>query len=115
MRNFVQRGVNVTVEAPANVSSGDLVFVGSLFGVAATDADDGADVAIATEGVFDLPKAAGAISAGAIVYWDADAKKVTVTATDNVPIGHAVEAAGDAAATARIRLAVSVYPPLPAE
>jgi predicted RecA/RadA family phage recombinase len=35
MRNYLQAGATVTVTAPANVSSGDVVIVGALVGVAA--------------------------------------------------------------------------------
>jgi predicted RecA/RadA family phage recombinase len=56
MKNYLQEGDSVTVPAPANVSSGDGVLLGTLFGVAATDADSGANVTIKTTGVFTLPK-----------------------------------------------------------
>jgi predicted RecA/RadA family phage recombinase len=41
MRNFVQMGDVVTVTSPATVSSGNGVLIGTLFGVAATDAESG--------------------------------------------------------------------------
>lgn len=56
MKNFVQRGDTITVAAPATLSSGDGVLIGSLFGVATTDAASGADVALVTTGVIALPK-----------------------------------------------------------
>jgi predicted RecA/RadA family phage recombinase len=38
MKNYLQAGETVTVTAPADVTSGTLVVVGSLVGVAAFDA-----------------------------------------------------------------------------
>lgn len=104
MKNFVQKGDVVTLAAPATVTSGSGVLVGKLFGVANTDAASGADVTVSLEGVYDLPKATGAITAGALVYWDNTAKNVTTTSTSNTLIGAAVVAAASGDATARVRL-----------
>lgn len=104
MKNFVQNGNTVTVAAPAAIVSGAGVLVGALFGVAATDATSGADVEIATKGVFDLPKASGALTQGAKLYWDNTAKNVTATASGNSLIGVVIKAAGVSDATARVRL-----------
>ena len=43
-KNFIQDGRLLTVTAPAAVSSGDMVKVGSVFGVAQNDAANGVDV-----------------------------------------------------------------------
>ncbi|OHV26602.1 DUF2190 family protein [Rhizobium sp. RMa-01] len=109
MKNYVQRGDVVTATAPAGgVSSGDGVLISSLFGVAATTVDAGSEVELATTGVFDLPKASGAVTFGAPLYWDAAAEKVTAvastTAGDNTLIGVAIAAAGVNASTVRVRL-----------
>ena len=56
MKNYVQEGNTITVTAPATVTSGQLVVVGSINGVAAFDAASGADVEVTVEGVFELPK-----------------------------------------------------------
>ena len=56
MQNYIAPGENITVPAPADVKSGDLVVVGSLVGVASTDAASGDDVVISTDGIFELPK-----------------------------------------------------------
>lgn len=105
MKNFVQAGSNLTLPAPAAVSSGDLVIVGALIGVAAGDAAAGADFDMITAGIFDLPKTTGeAFTLGSTVYWDATAKKITTTASGNTLCGYAVKAAGSGDATARIKL-----------
>lgn len=59
MKNYVQPGRSVTVSAPVGGAlSGDGVMIGSLFGVAAFNAEAGEDLEIETQGVFDLPKTA---------------------------------------------------------
>ena len=100
MQNFVQPGDVIIVTAPAAVNSGDFVVVGKLAGVAATDADSGADVEIATRGVFELPVTG--LAQGAPVYWDATPGVLTGTATDNFRVGVAVAASG--ASKTRVRL-----------
>lgn len=73
MKNFVADGKVITVTAPAAVSSGDMVRVGKLLGVAQADAASGASVEIAVGGVFNLPKATGALTAGASLDYDTSA------------------------------------------
>lgn len=71
MKNFVQEGKTITVTAPAAVTSGQLVVVGSIVGVAAFDAASGAEVEVTVEGVFELPKVAtDVIAQGDKLYWD---------------------------------------------
>jgi len=107
MKNFVQTGSYISVPAPTDVKSGDLIVVGALFGVAETDATSGAPVVICTEGVYTLPKAsAQAWTVGVAVYWDADNKVATTVSTDNDPIGHAIAAAANPSATGQVRLSI---------
>ena len=72
-------GNALTLPSSAIVASGAGVLVGTIFGVANNAAASGADVVLSVIGIFDLPKATGAISLGAVVYWDNTAKKVTTT------------------------------------
>jgi predicted RecA/RadA family phage recombinase len=107
MKNYVHAGIMVPITAPSGgLSSGDPVLLGSLFGVAAEDAAEGATVEIALTGVYDLPKHSGdVVTAGASLYWDDGAGEITITpASDSVLIGAATEAAGGSAATVRARL-----------
>jgi len=101
MRNFVQTGDTLTFTSPDPVTSGQGVVMNALFGVAASAGDP---FEAAVVGVFELPKTAGAIDAGAKVYWKADTANVTTTASGNKLIGAATEAAADAATTVRVRL-----------
>ena len=105
-KNFIQPGRVVTLVAPTGgVLSGQAVQVGALFGIAAFDAIGGADVEVALEGIWELPKAAVAIARGAPVFWDAAAGNVAADiGTSNALIGGATEARGTSDLTIRVRL-----------
>ena len=105
MRTFVQPGAVITVPAPANVTSGDGVLIGSLFGVAGYTAQSGAALDLHLEGVFDLPKVGSqGWTVGALIYWNGTA--CTNVASTNKLIGVAVAAVGGGAGetTGRVRL-----------
>lgn len=104
MKNFIQCGETITLAAPYDVLSGAGFLVGDVFAVASYDALSGANVEGVTEGVFELPKAAGAISQGAKVYWNDTNKNVTTTALGATLIGVATVAAANGDTTAYIRL-----------
>jgi predicted RecA/RadA family phage recombinase len=109
MRNYLQVGGTVTVTAPANVVSGDVVVVGSLVGVAAFDASQNDQVEITTEGVFTLPKkSTDVVATGNLLYWDAVNHYLTLTAgTGSKPLaGAAVAAAGNGVTTVNVKLGV---------
>ena len=102
---FLQNGDHLTVAAPAAVSSGDGVLVGSIFGVAATDAANAADVVVNICGVWELPKtSAQAWTVGARIYWDDGNSECTTTATSNKLIGVATAAAANPSDTGNVRL-----------
>lgn len=105
-KNYVQPGSVVTLTAPAGgVKSGDGVLVGSLFGIAATDAIEGAEVEINTTGVYDVAKVdAQAWTVGAPIYFDSVAKLATTTVAGNTLIGVALAVATNPSATGRVRL-----------
>lgn len=103
--NYIQAGDNITLPAPADVSSGDGVLVGSLFGIATVDALSGADVVLATRGVYTLPKtSAQAWTVGVKVYWDNANGVATTASSGNTLIGVAVAAAANPSATGDVRL-----------
>lgn len=100
MKNFIQPGENLTLPAPSDVTSGQLVAVGSIVGVAQATVAAGQPVVLVRRGVFALPKATGqAWTAGTKIYRSADDGTLTTTATGNTLVGAVVEAAaaGDAA------------------
>jgi predicted RecA/RadA family phage recombinase len=104
MKNFVQPGDNLDLAAPRALTSGAGFLVGSIFAVASVDAAQGATLAGVTRGVFDLPKAAGAVTQGQKIYWDNTAFVVTTTVGSNTQIGVATAAAASGDATARVKL-----------
>lgn len=105
MKNYVQPGENIAISAPYALTSGDGALVGALFGVANTDADNGASVVLSTEGVYDLAKnSAEAWAIGDAIYWDNTNKVCTKTASGNVKIGAALAAAANPSGTGRVRL-----------
>jgi predicted RecA/RadA family phage recombinase len=107
MRNYLQDGERMTVVAPANVNSGDVVAVGQIVGVAITSAASAANVAIRCGGVFALRKLNGASTSyaqGANLYWDATNANVTISANANTRIGVATIAGANADTVATVRL-----------
>jgi len=73
MQNQIRRGQTLTWrnDSGGEVKGGDLVIIGDVVGVATGDITADALGAVAMEGVFRLPKAAGAIAAGKRVYVEA--------------------------------------------
>lgn len=107
MKNFVACGDVLVVPAPYALTSGQGALVGYIFGVATTDAANGADVALRVEGVFDLAKAGSqAWTVGALIYWDNTNKYCTTTSAGNTKIGVATAAVDNAAGSTigRVRL-----------
>ncbi|MFN7918918.1 MAG: capsid cement protein [Bryobacteraceae bacterium] len=107
MKNFVQPGNTLTVTAAATITSGQLVVVGAIIGVAAASAAIGDDVELDTIGVFTLPKVtADVVSAGDKLYWDSAQSKLTKTAgTGSKPlVGVAAKAAGNGVTELQCRL-----------
>ena len=107
MKNYAQQGDFLEFTAGADITSGQLVQVGGLFGVAVTAVASGSRGTIALEGVFTLPKlvaAAGdATTAGGLVYFSAGS--VSGVDTGGRPAcGNAIEIAAQAAPTVRVRL-----------
>ncbi|MFO1209011.1 MAG: DUF2190 family protein [Amaricoccus sp.] len=83
------------------------MLVGSIFGVAGHDALSGTEVETQVTGVIDLAKTASqAWTAGAKVYWDNTAKRVTNVASGNTLVGVALLAVGSGAeeVVGRVRL-----------
>jgi predicted RecA/RadA family phage recombinase len=105
MKNYVQKGENITVTAAAAASSGDIVKIGSMIGIAAADAAIGDDLDLATTGVFELPKVStDVLAVGDTVYFKSADGNVTSTASGNTKMGVAVTAAGNPSGTVNVRL-----------
>lgn len=90
MKNWIKPANVVTLIAPYALKSGEGMLVGSLFGVATTDAASGAEVEAALKGQVALKKAAGASTGGAQgakAYWNDTTKVVTAVVGSNTLIG----------------------------
>lgn len=107
MKTTIQPGDRITVAAPAAITAGAGVLVGSMFGVAQNDAASGADLTMAIVGVYELTKVGSqAWTVGALIYWDDTNKRCTTSASGNTKIGVCVEAVANGAGDVlgRVRL-----------
>jgi predicted RecA/RadA family phage recombinase len=107
MRNYVQPGDVITlICAQGGRSSGDVVKVGAIVGVAAFDALAGAEIETKLTGVFDLEKVSAQAWAtvGLPIYYDALADKVTSVGSGNTLIGVNVATAANPSSFGRVRL-----------
>jgi predicted RecA/RadA family phage recombinase len=104
MKNYIQPGHTITVTAPANVESGELVKVGKFIGVAAFNATAGEPLEITLEGVFALPKGAVVFAEGDPVYFGDTSPGEAVSTSGGSLIGAAVTAQASGDATVRVRL-----------
>jgi len=111
MTNYVQEGkvLNHTVAGTA-ISSGDIVELTDLVGVAVTDGAVGEEIAVQVCGVFELAKATGAVTIGQKLYFDADNDEVTTDSEGGSPwgdftlVGYAAAAADSGDATVNCKL-----------
>ncbi len=104
MKNFIQTGKTLALTAPADVSGGDAVLVGALFGVVVGDTTNGSTMQVTVEGVFELPKSGVTVTEGANLYWNSGASQLTTAASGNTLVAKAAEAAADSATTIKARL-----------
>ena len=116
MKNYVQPGKTLTVTAPYAVSSGggvEITGTGYLFGIAVNNQNEGDNMEMMVEGVFDLAKDNSTFNEGDYVYWNNTTFQATSTVGTNKKIGVAcllmpngTNAPGGAAGdpTVRVRL-----------
>jgi predicted RecA/RadA family phage recombinase len=106
MKNYKQSGKSVTVTVGATITGGQAILIGAILGIAFKAGVSGDDIEFSTEGVYDIPKAAGAITQGAKCYWDDTAKNITTTASGNTHIGYCWYAAASGDATVSVKLGI---------
>ena len=105
MKNYIAEGEVIPVVTPSGgYTSGTMYLVGDIPGVAVITTVEGAIGSISIEGVYELPKASGAIAIGKLCYWDDSAKNITGTASSNKTAGYCYEAAASAATTVKVAL-----------
>ena len=110
MKNYTQAGRCMTITAGANITSGQVVAVGNILGVATADIASGAKGDICIDGVFSVPKVSAAvIGAGESLTWDASAAafddNAATPATGDITGAAAVafEAAGNGVTSLNVR------------
>lgn len=104
MKNFVQKGDMIHTVLEDGIKGGDLVVLGDVIGVAVTDGDGTNLNAVQTSGVFELPKASGAIEQGAKVYFVEAEGNISTTEENNVFAGYAWNEALDADETVNVKI-----------
>lgn len=105
--NILDNGGQVDVTLAANATSGSLVVLNQMFGIAIISGVTGERIPLATGVRVTLPKmnaASNSFAVGANVHWDATNAVVTQNATSNLKIGVATAAAANTDATATVRL-----------
>lgn len=92
-------GRNIVLTASATVAAGDVMQVGSLFGVAKTAAATGEQYVLTVGGVYDVTLSGSeiAISAGDVLRWDSANEYFVLD--DSYPIAAIATEAADASAT----------------
>lgn len=111
--NYIQPGDIINHVATADITSGQVVKIGQILGVALTDIANGATGSVAVRGVFTVAKVSGAvIAAGESLTWDVSASSGAGAFDDNAatpatgdvtgPPAVAYEAAGSGVTTLRV-------------
>lgn len=102
--NYVQPGKVITLTAPADVSSGDIVNVGKIVGIATHAAESGEPVEVATEGVWEVAKTSAQAWATVGLEIYVAAGVATTVAGSNALLGVNVEPAANPSGTGLVRL-----------
>lgn len=108
MKNFLQKGDSVEyANTGSAISSGDVVVMSDLIGVAVTNIAATSGVGtVNLSGVYSLAKTTGqTYSIGDKLFWDTGNSKVTSTATGFKMIGHVMAAAASGDTSCSVRLA----------
>ena len=104
MKNYINEGEAIDINVASAITSGQLVTIGELVGVAVNTTATSVDNVMKICGVFEVPKATGAITFGAKLYHDTVAGNVTTTAGSLKLAGYAVSAQLSGDATVKLKL-----------
>ncbi len=108
MKNYVQDGNVIDYIAGSAISSGDIVVIGPMIGMAVDDIANGATGPVIIEGVVDMPKnTATAMAVGTTPYWDISATELAAGTAATGDVDNAlvvVEAALAADTTVKVKL-----------
>lgn len=105
MKNFLQPGDSVDVDAPNDVTSGEGVVIGSLFGVATATKLSGERVALGVKGVYSLPKlSANVMAVGIKVNFNNANKELQIATSTLDNVATVLKAAGNGVTEVEVRL-----------
>lgn len=105
MAAWVHEGESIDYTPGSAVAACAVVVMGTVgIGVVQTALAANELGSLIVDGVVELPKGAGAISAFAKVYWDATNSVATTTSSGNTLAGYAVAAAASGDAAVRVKL-----------
>jgi len=107
MKNYIQEGEVFDHVAGSAITSGAIVVVGDMVGVAQNTVASGEKVAVSLEGVYELPKVSGAITLGAKLYHSSGSVTTNDNSGANVFVGWAWTAAASGDATVQVKLKMS--------
>ena len=77
---YWQRGETIDYTPTDDLANGDVVDLATRIGVAGNDIPAGETGAVHVVGVFEIPKATGAVTVGQALYWDKAAENITTAA-----------------------------------
>lgn len=109
-QNYIESGEVKDFTLSGTVTSGSIVEIGDMVGVALGSGVSGDKVAVKLKGVFTLPKATGAITIGQKLYSKGDGTVTTAADNGGTPAtaykfaGNAWEAATSSATTVAVKL-----------
>lgn len=86
------------------VAVGAVVVLNDTIGIAERPIAANTLGAVSVEGVYEMPKASGAIGQGAVVYWDSTNSNITTTSSGNKRAGKAAAAAASADTVALVAI-----------
>ena len=101
---FIHEGKAIDYTPTADMTAGTVVVLGDRVGVSIVDIPAEVLGALQVTGVFDFEKDNTVIPLYGRVYWNATAKKATVTATGNTLLGIALNATIATDTIVRVRL-----------
>lgn len=105
-QNYIESGERKDYVLSGTVTSGSLVEIGDMVGVALRSGVSGETITVALEGVFEVPKVSGAITLGQKLYSNGSGS-VTTTEGSNKVAGYAWTAATSGASTVQVKLLLS--------
>lgn len=106
MKNLYSEDCSLELTAPATLTSGKMVVIGDLVGIAVADAASGAKFTLRRDAVITYKKkTADTFAEGDKVYYDSSNDELTSTSAGNKLVGRAVEVFGATAGDMKIILA----------